>query len=581
MASTGASTPADQVEGEGASRRGRREARAQTPSPSTAARLWRSRWLTLAAGVGAAVPVASATVEGLREGATPTGDRAIILTRSWDVFSGHTPLVGQFSASSVLYDHVVHSLGPMLYWLLALPVRIDAAVAPAVAMALVNAVAVLVAVACARRRGGTALMCGAAVGLALMCGSFSPETLHDVWNPSAGLLPFTALLFLCWGLACGQRRLLPVAVAAASFAAQSELVFLAPSVAALALGMAGLLSGHSGRRAAWRWWAAALAVGVACWSAPVVEELGGHPGNLTLVAEAAFSHGRTIGARAGWRAVVHAVGVPPWWLTSPHDPFGRLADLRRPAGLGAQVSCVALLLALLAVLAAGIWRRRREPAWAAAIGLALCLSLAASTASTPSRPSLEKSLGYMLWVASPIGMWVWLTLGIALTALLARPLTKTFRRRRLQPIALTAGVGLAWAVGIAVAAGQGSDQDRPEYGPVKIVQAAVRRALAAVRPRAVLVTGSHRFTAFDFRAAVIYDLRRRGWRVYAPAASVRLGSWYAPPRGTRLATVWIFDERNPPRRGRTIERLEYGQAPRNTITVMVSEPGVAQPPTKR
>src|SRR5450759_1562087 len=87
--------------------------------------------LTLVAGLGAALPVIVSTIRGLHEGATPTGDRAIIATRAYDVFSTHTPLVGQFSASSVLYKHVIHSLGPLLYWLLALPARFGSPATPA------------------------------------------------------------------------------------------------------------------------------------------------------------------------------------------------------------------------------------------------------------------------------------------------------------------------------------------------------------------------------------------------------------------------------------------------------------------
>lgn len=535
-------------------------------------------------GLGGALPVIAAAVEGLREKATPTGDRAIILTRSFDVFSGHTPLVGQYSASSLLYDHVVHSLGPLLYWLLALPVRLGAATPALVAMAAVNALAIVASVALARRRGGAVLAVATAVALALMCGSLPPETLHDVWNPSAALLPFTLLLFVSWSLACGERRLLPVAVVLASFTAQAELVFLAPSAAALTIGVAGLLTGPAGRRSAWRWWLVALAVFVVCWSFPIVEELTGHPGNLTLVAEAAFSHGKTVGAKLGWHALVHAVGIVPWWLTSADRPFGRLADVEAAPSAFAAASCLVLLTGLACMLVAATWRRRRDLAWPAAIAILLCFSLAAMTASMSARPSLESSLGYMLWIGSPIGMFAWLTLIWGVLALVGPLFSRTTRRPRApdaapgrtwgrssaaQALIAAGGLLAALGTGAAVAARQGSDQDRPEYRPVAAVQAAVRRALPKGHPT-VLVTGSHSFTAFDFRAAVIYDLTRRGLRVYAPAASERLGDHYRPLAGRSYLTVWVFDRPRPPRRGRTIVRLTYGSRPPKTVTVMLS-----------
>jgi hypothetical protein len=525
----------------------------------------------------AALPIVAATVEGLREGVAPTGDRAIILTRSYDVLSGHTPLVGQFSASSLLYAHVVHSPGPLSYWLLALPVRIGAAAPPTIAIAVLNALCVVVAVVLARRRGGPLLAIFAAIALALMCRSLSPETLHDVWNPSVALLPFTLLIFVSWSLACGERRLLPLAVALASFTAQSELVFVAPSLGALTLGMVGLLSTPAGRMGAWRWWLAGLGTFLACWSFPIAEELLGHPGNLTLVAEAAFSHGPTIGMSAGWHALVRGIGLTPWWLTSSGDPFGRLADVKPTPSALATTSCAALLVALVGLLAVSAYRRRGDLAWASAIGLVLCVSLVGMTASTPSRPSLERSLGYMLWIGSPIGMWTWLMLAWSATTSIGVPLP-----RRVEPLAgrgrsALAIVGLlaALACGATVAAGQGRDQDSPEYGPVKAIQAAVRRALPPGRPT-VLVTGSHGFTAFDFRAAVIYDLRRRGLRVYAPAASERLGVYYEPSPGRTRLTVWVFDGPRPPRRGRVIARIGYG-SPREIVTVTISR--ARWPPT--
>jgi hypothetical protein len=560
-----------------------------TPPARALGRGWR-----LASVPAAAIPVIAATVEGLREGATPTGDRAIILTRSFDVFSGHSPLVGQFSASSLLYGHVhghvLHSLGPLLYWLLALPVRIGAAVAPQLAIAAVNVLALTGSIVLAHRRGGLALALATAIALTLMCGSLPAETLHDVWNPSAALLPFTLLLFVSWSVGCGEARLLPLAALLASFTAQCELVFFAPSALALAVGVLGLLtSAHGRRRAAWRWWLAALATFALCWSFPIADELQGHPGNLTLLAEAAFSHGHTIGLAAGWHALVRTLGIAPWWLTASHNPFGRLAEVKAAPGSFAQISCMALLLALVGVAMLGAWRRRGDLAWAATIGLGLCASLTATTGSTPSRPSLESSLGYMLWIGSPIGMFAWLTLVWAAATLAGPSLLARSRRaapwlagreRRVRTMLALAGLACAFAAGAAVAAGQGPDQDRPEYGPVKRVQAAVRRAIAGRvvagrapddRGRVVLVTGSHRFTSFDFRAAVIYDLRRRGWRVYAPAAAERLGAYYEPTAGRLYLTVWIFDEPRPPRGGRVIARLVYGASPRKTLTVIVSK----------
>src|SRR5205085_10091384 len=114
--------------------------------------------------------------------------------------------------------------------LLALPARIGDPTTMTWTMGLVNTLAIVGCVALARRRGGLVLMFAAALAIALMCQSLAAETFHDVWNPSAGLFPFTLLIFVSWSLACGEHRLLPLAVLLASFVVQAHLMYLPPSV---------------------------------------------------------------------------------------------------------------------------------------------------------------------------------------------------------------------------------------------------------------------------------------------------------------------------------------------------------------
>lgn len=585
-------------------------------------RLAHGPMLTLAVGLGAALPAIVATVQGLREGLTPTGDRAIILTRAYDVLSAHTPLVGQYSASSVLYSRVVHSLGPMLYWLLALPARFGPSASPAVVIAAINVMCVLAAVALARRRGGVPLMVLAAMALALMCRSLASETLHDVWNPSAGLLPLTLLMFVSWSLACGEARLLPAAVLLASFASQCELTFLAPSIGVLTVDIVGLglahrltrtanptgvsptgispvsaaptttpVPGHETPPRLWPWALAALLVALVCWSGPILDELIHHPGNLTLVAHAAVSHGRTMGPVIGWHAVVRAIGIPPWWLTNPSGSFGRLAQVIARPGLFAVASSVVVLIALGCTLLLGLLRRRPDLSAPAAIGLLLCVALASVASSTPTRPSLTSSLGYTLWFGSPAGMFVWLTLAWSISrpaaGAIRRGWTRLLRdlpaRATLSPSPVLAlgvplSLGAALAVGVTIAAGERPDTDSVEYGPVARVNAAVLRRLSP-SDRTVLVNGSHDFTGFDFRAAVIYELRKHGLRVLAPAASLRLGSYYEPGRLRPDASIFVFDGHDPPGHGRTIVRLSYG-VPLKTITVTIEEPSARPAPAR-
>ncbi len=218
------------------------------PRPGRKLRVPAPRWevigrrlLVLATGLLAALPVISSTAKAVRAGWIPAGDDGIIATRGWDVLTSHTPLVGQYSeAGLVVHGQVMHSPGPMLYWLLALPARYSTVGSLAVTMCVLNTLAIVLCVALARRRGGWVLMFAAAFGISLMCQSLPGEALHDIWNPAAALFPFLALLFVGWSLACGDYRLLPLAALLSSFVLQTHLMYLAPTLVVLGVGLGGL-----------------------------------------------------------------------------------------------------------------------------------------------------------------------------------------------------------------------------------------------------------------------------------------------------------------------------------------------------
>src|SRR4029077_231960 len=186
--------------------------------------------LTLSVGVCAALPVIAAAVRGLHEGFQPVADRGIIATRAFDVFSSHAPLVGQYSFAGAVTGKLTYSLGPMLYWLLAPAAHVGAPPSFVLTMAGVHSACVLGAVALARRRGGVWLMLAAAAGIGLMCRSIAANNFYDIWNPSAGLFPLLALIFVCWSLACGEYRLAPVTALLGSFLLQCEAGFIPPSL---------------------------------------------------------------------------------------------------------------------------------------------------------------------------------------------------------------------------------------------------------------------------------------------------------------------------------------------------------------
>jgi hypothetical protein len=521
----------------------------------------------------------------LAEHFTPNGDRAIIATRAYDVFTSHTPLNGQYSASSVLLHQVIHSPGPLLYWLLAVPARIGPA-ALAITMGAANAAAAVAVVLLARRRGGAGLMVTTAIALTLMCRSLVAETYHDIWNPAAGILALTALIFLGWSVACGRWRLLPVTVVLASFAAQCQFTFVLPALAVLAVALGALAVPGVRRRSEarlWPWLLGAAAAGAACWSLPLYDQIV-RGGNLGLAAKVASVSKPTLGLAGGWHAVVRAVGIPPWWLRIPSTPFDRVADVRTPPGALAVLSCVGVVALLALIAGLGLRRRRGEVVSAALIGLALCAALASVAAFTPTRPSLVTSLGYTMWWGSAAGMWAWLVAAWGMVTLLEpqRLLVGLLAGRagrradaggrwlrgRLPVLAWTAGVAGALGSGTAVALAERPDQDQPEYKPVREV---VARVAGALRPgdHRIRVAGAHSFIAFDFKAAIIYALRLRGLRPVASNATARLSDFYESRGRPYDRTAYVWEGRRATG-GAVVARVSFGAPTPRTITVTVS-----------
>lgn len=493
-----------------------------------------SRWplrdpLAPAVTLCAALPVIVATIRAVADGWVPVGDQGIVATRAYDVFTHHAPLVGQYSLASDEAGHATHSPGPLLYWLLAVPARLGAPASLTLVMGLVNVAAIVGIVALARRRGGTSLMLLAAGAIILMSRSFSPESLHDIFNPSAALFPFALLILLCWSVACGDHRLVPLTVLVASFVAQCHLAFVPPTAGLLLVAATGLRRARARRSLL-----AGLAVGLLCWGAPLADQIANRPGNLSLLATAATSRKTTQGAGAGWRALSRTIGITPRWLRAPSSTADRLSgisggdygdtrlnDVLRPANAAGTASTIAVLLGLVAAAVVGVRSRRTDLAAGAAIGLVLCAALAGVVSSTPIRAT--NTLGYTLWWGSVVGMWAWVFLvwsaGVSVPA----------RAHRAVAAALP-------AVAVAVVVGAKPDQHLPDYRPARAISA---RLAGLPRGQTVLVVSSGP-ALVPIQPAVMFALRRQGVRPLG--ASVRLGPWYALDHRRYVRVVRLHED---------------------------------------
>ena len=526
-----------------------------------AALLWRCA-PPVAAGLAASIPVLVSTANAVNAGWVPAGDDGIIATRGWDVLSAHTPNVGQYSEAGLVIAHqIMHSPGPMLYWLIALPARFGSVTSVALTIGIANTLAIIGTVALARRRGGLVLMFAAAIGIALMCESLPSESLHDIWNPAAGLFPFLLLVFLGWSVACGDVGLLPLTALVASFVVQTHLMYGPPTAVVLALATIGLIgawvgrrrlarSGHRGGRRAWPWVLAALAVAAACWTPPAIDQIENNPGNLTLIVRTIEHRGHALGTKVGWNAVVRSIGVAPWWLSVPATEWERKYDvgaLVRPGATRASApnagetsSAIVILGALGAVALLGMLVLRWDVVGAAVIALGLCGAIGAEAASNPTSPLLAGTLGYTMWWGSEVGFFVWLVLAWALWLGLSTMLSPRARRAlhgraralpaRARTIALgaasIAGLGATVAVGAAVASTLGHDSHAYEYGPTRVLAAAIERAVPSGATIDYHTLRKLPLGTQPIEPAIRFFLVRHGDRVLALGSFPRLGAYY-------------------------------------------------------
>ena len=538
------------------------------------------RHLALAAGLAASIPVIVSTIRALAAGWAPEGDNAVIATRAYDVLTSLTPLVGPWSSASTGFTEDTYHAGPMLYWLLAIPARLPGEAAFPVAMGLLNVAAITGTVALARRRGGRALMFATAAVVALMCASLEAQTFHDIWNPTAPLLAFVLLLFVCWSLACGEYRLLPLAVLLASFAMQCHLVFVLPSLAVLGAGLGGLIASRRRPRrertdaasgSLRRWSLAGLLVATLCWSAPIVDQaLGwagserGH-GNLENLVDAAQSRKEPAGTTAGAYAVVRATGVPPWWLRAPPPRAERTFEIFARPSPAAVVSAVIILLALVVLTVLGARRGRPDVVAANCIALAACAALGVVTAAFPNTPSTIFSYSYASWWAAPVGMWTWLVVGWSSFTLWSAARGPAERRTpRISSAVALAGVV---AIGAVVAAVQGPIRQQRLFDASRAAARGLESALP--RPGAVRVDS----TVLELETAVIHSLRRRGADIGAGDVSVQFDRAYDDRARRFEHIVYIRHSAVLPPGARRVARGEIGLSRRLGFSVSLRRDG--------
>jgi hypothetical protein len=318
-------------------------------------------WLLLVGCfVALCTPLVIAAIGARRPVWTPVLDLAMTELRVRDVGGRHTPLIGLPGRIGTLAEQGSHP-GPLSFYALAPVYRLlgSSAWALQVATVVVHAVALGTALVLAARRGGRGLVLGLAVLLAALTAGFGGGTLSEPWNPYLPLLWWVVVLLAVWSVLCGDLVVLPVAVLAASFCAQTHVPYLGLGVGMGALVVVALAvrfaRAPDERRRVVRWGLAGAVLGVLLWLPPTIDQVRREPGNYEkLIDHFSEPQGETVGAGRGAEIglryldlahLAQADVVEPGWLVTDAD--GHLpSDARGVAVLG-----------LLAVSAWLTWRR--------------------------------------------------------------------------------------------------------------------------------------------------------------------------------------------------------------------------------
>jgi hypothetical protein len=370
--------------------------------------LSRAAALRIAAHIAVWIPFIYGATISLQSGWRPISDDAGIALRTWDVLTRYGPLVGQPSRLA----RGVYDLGPIQYWLLAVPTHLDPAHGTLWGATLWCMVASSLAIeaAWAVSRGTGAVLAAVAVIAAVL---WIPVMASDPpWNPWFGLMFFLAAFAAGWAVMCGRRGWAPVLMITASIAAQAHLMFAIASAVLVVVAFAVGLADTIRARASYRWALAGLAAAIACWAAPVVQNFTTKPGNLAAIFDNQSTGGRQGGLTFGLKAVAASVRVPPVWFTRLNSLPGLYPVAQRSVALGVAVLVV---LAALGVVAAWKFRSRRT-VMLVAVSLVACVTAVVTFSDVPvsnimMRASADNSLNYLMAPMIAVGVLAWLAVG--------------------------------------------------------------------------------------------------------------------------------------------------------------------------
>jgi hypothetical protein len=288
----------------------------------------------------------------------PLTDLAMTELRVRDVLRfEHPPLIG-LPGRITGYGEPGSHPGPLSFYALAPVYWLTGSTAWSLKIAVVvlDAIALGLTLWMVQRRGGAVATLGMAVALVIFLRAYGPHQLTEPWNPFMPPVWWIVLLVAAWCVLCDDLALLPLAVFAGSFCAQTHVSYvpLVSVMLALTFGWV-LVDGHrrraepGRRRRTFLWVGGSLGLLGLLWAPPISEEISNDPGNISVIIEN-FRH-----PTSGKISFDKAWDV---WLARI-DPIAYLTGDPR-SGSWTVVLAALLLLALWIGTVVVAWRRRAD-----------------------------------------------------------------------------------------------------------------------------------------------------------------------------------------------------------------------------
>lgn len=454
-------------------------------------------WVTLTV---LSLPIILAAVRNLHALAHPTADAAIIQLYAEDI-PERLPLIGVYSR----FDF--HHPGPLLYYLVTIPVHLVGGVGLALGAAAVSIASIGGLLFTMYRRGGQVLFILGVVLGAVLIRSMALDTL-SYWNPNLLILPFALAIALGWAVWCGDEWALPWLAGVGTFVVQAH-VGLAPPIGFLLVSSAiWTIRGLVRRRCSSRPALIAIGVFIVLWLPPTIEQFTTRPGNFSQIVSVTVS-----GSSEPTLGIGRALGLLGS-LLGPFDPL-TIANLSTDRLFGAlrissiawmAVPTVALLVCAVIALRRQLHEERRLTAMLAGL-VAMALVSLRSISGIPF-------IYLVRWVVV-IAVFIWLDL--VWTILRWRfvgvesctPVRRGVGRGRRSLSVLAGGTAMLLAVGlIPLDETPGHIADRTGSAVVGAVTAPVRQAvddcgLISVQPAIGMLEVS-------VASALVHELRSSG-----------------------------------------------------------------------